>query len=79
MKESVVLIMTLTPTCTELARHLALSGISLLILKNESVVSEDDTQSDFLFGPPDIGMPVSKLLKLTKCRGVRWLEESLWR
>jgi len=42
MKESVVLIMTLTPTCTELARHLTLSGINLLILKEESIVSEED-------------------------------------
>jgi molybdopterin/thiamine biosynthesis adenylyltransferase len=55
MKESVVLIMTLTPTCTELARHLALSGINLLLLKDESTVSEEDTQSDFLFSPSDIG------------------------
>lgn len=51
MKESVVLILTLTPTCTELARHLVLSGINLLILQDESKVSEDDIQSDFLFGP----------------------------
>ena len=51
MKESVVLIMTLTPTCTELARHLTLSGVNLLILKTESLVSEDDTQSDFLYAP----------------------------
>lgn len=29
MKESVVLIESLTPTCTELARHLVLSGINL--------------------------------------------------
>jgi molybdopterin/thiamine biosynthesis adenylyltransferase len=59
MKESVVLIMTLTPTCTELARHLALSGINLLLLKDESTVSEEDTQSDFLFAPSDIGNQVS--------------------
>lgn len=58
MKESIVLIMTLTPTCTELARHLTLSGISLLILKDDSIVSEEDTQSDFLFGPLDIGHQV---------------------
>jgi molybdopterin/thiamine biosynthesis adenylyltransferase len=58
MKESVVLIMTLTPTCTELARHLALSGISLLLLKDESFVTEVDTQSDFLFAPSDIGHKV---------------------
>lgn len=51
--------MTLTPTCTELARHLTLSGINLLILKEESIVSEEDIQSDFLFTPSDIGYQVS--------------------
>ena len=62
MKESVVLILTLTPTCTELARHLVLSGINLLILQDESKVSEDDIQSDFLFGPQDIGLSVRKVI-----------------
>ena len=55
MKESVVLIESLTPTCTELARHLVLSGINLLIMRDKKIVTDDDVQSDFLFSNSDIG------------------------
>lgn len=66
MKESVVLLMDLTPTCTELARHLVLSGINLCILKTNACtesITQDDTQSDFLFSPQDIGEPRHEVVK----------------
>lgn len=59
MKESFVLIFDLTPTCTELARHLVLSGINLSILYKNDIVSEDDIENDFLFSQLDIGQKVS--------------------
>jgi molybdopterin/thiamine biosynthesis adenylyltransferase len=43
MKQSVVLLTDITPTCTELARHLVLSGINLLILASPDLVTQDDT------------------------------------
>lgn len=66
MKESVVLLIDLKLTCTELARHLALSGINLIILTNElteAPVTNDDTQSDFLFGPQDVGQKKCEVVK----------------
>jgi molybdopterin/thiamine biosynthesis adenylyltransferase len=63
MKESVVLLMSLTPTCTELARHLVLAGINLCILKDKSPITEDDIENDFLMCQKDLGQNVSKHLK----------------
>lgn len=68
MKESVVLLCDLTPTCTELARHLVLSGINLSILVGDanspdSDVTQNDTQSDFLFSPADIGYKKCEVVK----------------
>ena len=62
MKQSVVLLMDVRPTCTELARHLVLSGINLLIMNSNELVTVDDTQSDFLFAAQDIGHKVSTAL-----------------
>ena len=62
MKESLVLLMDLKPTCTELARHLVLSGINLCIMQSEetqSLVSGDDVHNDFLYSPQDTGRHVS--------------------
>jgi hypothetical protein len=51
MKESVVLLVSIAPTCTELARHLVLAGINLCILKSKETVTADDADNDFLFSP----------------------------
>ena len=44
MKESKVLIFGLNPICTELARHLALSGINLELIDSDALkkVEEED-------------------------------------
>ena len=50
MKNSLVLIVNLTPTCTELARHLVLSGINIrLIDEARKMIDSSDIESDFLF------------------------------
>ncbi len=49
MKESKVLVVNLTPTSTELARHLVLSGINIKLIDQDIRISLEDTQSDFLF------------------------------
>lgn len=60
MKESKVLIVNLTSVCTELARHLVLSGISLELLDvPERQVEEHDIESDFLFAAADLGLKVN--------------------
>ena len=65
MKNSLVLIVNLTPTCTELARHLVLSGINIrLIDSKDKVIDVDDTESDFLFNRDDLGKPVSIFCRL---------------
>ena len=65
MKNSLVLIVNLTPTCTELARHLVLSGINIrLIDSKDKVIDVDDTESDFLFNQDDLGKPVSICCRL---------------
>jgi molybdopterin/thiamine biosynthesis adenylyltransferase len=64
MKESVVLVADLNPVCTELARHLTLAGINLCILQSpesEALITEANTQADFLFTPADIGQKVTTL------------------
>ena len=60
MKSSLVLIVNLTPTCTELARHLVLSGINFrLIGSKNKIIDANDTESDFLFTQDDLGKSVS--------------------
>ena len=61
MKNSLVLLCNLTPTCTELARHLVLSGINIWIVDSAGnpLVTEEDTESDFLFSAADINKKVS--------------------
>ena len=62
MKESKVLIIGLTNCCTELARHLTLSGCNLNFLTfdfegsaESQVVGPDDFMNDFLFSAEDAG------------------------
>jgi molybdopterin/thiamine biosynthesis adenylyltransferase len=55
MKESVVLLYGVTPTCTELARHLVLAGINISLLKSDDKVTEEDPEEDFLFSKEDVG------------------------
>lgn len=57
MKESQVLILGLTNCCTELARHLILSGINLKLLafKSENKVGANEFEDEFLLGPEDVG------------------------
>ena len=57
-----VLLVNLTPTCTELARHLVLSGINVWLMQSEDnqLVTLDDTDEDFLCTSADIGRTVSK-------------------
>ena len=60
MKNSLALVINLTPTCTELARHLVLSGINIhLIDDSQKMIDEDDIESDFLFSAGDLGRKVS--------------------
>ena len=61
MKNSLVLFVNLTPTSTELARHLVLSGINVMLMDapDASPVSQEDTESDFLCSQSDIGLVVS--------------------
>ena len=50
----------MTPTCTELARHLVLSGINVWLRDDAgAVVTEDDVESDFLCTEADLGQKVS--------------------
>ena len=58
MKESVVAIVGLTNCCTELARHLVLSGVNiqlihLKVMNEDMSVKPHDYQNDFLFLPSD--------------------------
>ena len=60
MKESQVLIVGLTNCCTELARHLVISGINikLVTLKKEGNAMEvgaQEYQDEFLVSPEDVG------------------------
>lgn len=64
MKESHVLVIGLSNCCTELARHLILSGINLQLLALKSTgeaseqqlkVQEDDHIDDFLLQQEDAG------------------------
>ena len=57
MKESKILILGLNNCCTELARHLVLSGINLDLysLQKDALVSEDDYQDEFLVSKGDVG------------------------
>ena len=58
MKESQVLIIGITNCCTELARHLVLSGINIKLVAFKSSGSEvaaDDYQDEFLLAPDDVG------------------------
>ena len=67
MKNSLALVINLTPTCTELARHLVLSGINIHIIDDgQKVIDQDDIESDFLFSAADLGRRVSKFQKPTE-------------
>ena len=60
MKNSLVILENLTPTCTELARHLVLSGINVWLRDApDTFVTAEDVDSDFLCSEQDIGQKVS--------------------
>lgn len=64
MKESVVAIVGLTNCCTELARHLVLSGVNIKLISikpkgAEVTAGPDDYQDDYLIDPTDAGKNVS--------------------
>lgn len=64
MKNSLVLVVNLTPTCTELARHLVLSGINIhLIDDGQKLIEQSDVDSDFLFSAGDIGRRRCEIVK----------------
>lgn len=69
MKTSLVLVVGLTPTCTELARHLVLSGINLYLLdhptlpESDKTVSQSDYEEDFLFSKEDHGQFKGDVIK----------------
>ena len=67
-----VLLINLTPTCTELARHLVLSGINICLLDcsieaeagvSDKVVTEEDIESDFLCDVGDLGQKRCEVVK----------------
>ena len=67
MKNSLVLVIGLTPTCTELARHLVLSGtnvwLQLTEQQEQATITDEDIQSDFLFSQADIGSQRCQVVK----------------
>lgn len=71
MKNSLVILENLTPTCTELARHLVLSGINIWLRDApDTLVTAEDVDSDFLCCEADIGQKVSRLWSITQPRVV---------
>ena len=73
MKNSLVVLENLTPTCTELARHLILSGINIWLRdKDGALDTQESVESDFLFSAADIGKKVSLRFKaLIFCTAAR--------
>ena len=60
MKNSLVVLDNLTATCTELARHLVLSGINIWLRDaSGAVITQEDVETDFLCAEADIGLKVS--------------------
>jgi len=82
MKNSLVVLENLTPTCTELARHLILSGINIWLRDIEgALVTQESVQSDFLFCASDIGKKVSLLFTviIDPIKARRGCEKQAWR
>lgn len=61
MKEARVLLISLTPTCTELCRHLVLSGINVKLV-DSAMVAEGDHENDFLINQQDVGRSKAELI-----------------
>ena len=84
MKDSQVVIVGLTNCCTELARHLVLSGINikLVALKKEGAICEvgaQDYEDEFLVSPEDVGKSkgtviVSKLREMNPFSTIAFAE-----
>jgi len=56
MKNSCVLVLNLSSPCTELARHLVLSGINIELVDLESMlIQQHHVETDFLFTDKDQG------------------------
>lgn len=71
MKESQILVIGLTNCCTELARHLTLSGINVQLVSNQKnlLVQDGDFMDEFLVAQEDVGKKkgeviVSKLAEM---------------
>ena len=59
MSNSKVLLINLTSSITELAKNLVLSGVSLLIYDDQSVVDNSDIETNFFLSQDDIGNKVN--------------------
>ena len=85
MKESQVLVIVLSNCCTELARHLILSGINLqlcCINQNQSMVAADDYLDDFLLTKEDANkkkgeVVVQKLAEMNPYAKISYSETKL--
>ena len=84
MKESKVLVLGLTNCCTELSRHLILSGINLdlVSLQKDELVSQEGYQDEFLVSQEDAGkvkgaVIVQKLSEMNPFSKVAFKETSI--
>ena len=66
IESKVLIINTNLSVCTELARHLVLSGVNVHLISKEAgiKVEKGDNTNDFLLNPQDVGQLVSIFLKL---------------
>ena len=63
ISNSNVLLINLSPSNTEVAKNLILSGINLLFLTDENFVTQKDVEHNFFFSSPDIGQKKNDVLK----------------
>lgn len=63
ISNSNVLLINLSPTNTEVAKNLILSGINLLFLIDEKLVTQKDVAHNFFFSSQDIGQKKNDVLK----------------
>ena len=61
--ESTTILFNLTPSITELAKDLLLSGVSLILFDDNSIINELDTEINFFFNSDDINKNKSIVLK----------------
>lgn len=63
MKESQVLIINLESVCTELARHLVLSGVNVHLVDQQKGLTIGQTTEDFLINPDDMNKVRGSVIK----------------